>query len=304
MTISGADERIHPVEDPSEHWSDSLYFNAWDAASGTFLLARIALLPNRPGASAGLIAWSGGRPAYFYGHNLDEVPLADWDDLRIAGLRFEELEPLRSWELNLEDGDNRASLRWDGFSGVVDYADNRQPLPRPVAWGHYEQSCRVTGNLELAGRAVKVDGVGHRDHSWGFRDWGGIREWHWVTGFLGGAQRSFNLFHVTQADGTVTVNGFVHDGGEDLLLVEVERTTTETAERGPEGFELAMTVEGGRRFVVRGAAHGMEVPVRPGGDHTVVHEQPMRLESDDGLEGYGIYELLENSRAPGSASVG
>ena len=31
--ITDDDERLHPVEDPSPHWSDSLYFNAWDPAT-------------------------------------------------------------------------------------------------------------------------------------------------------------------------------------------------------------------------------------------------------------------------------
>ena len=30
--ITDAAERLHPVEDASPHWSDSLYFNAWDPA--------------------------------------------------------------------------------------------------------------------------------------------------------------------------------------------------------------------------------------------------------------------------------
>lgn len=305
MAITGADERLHPVEDPSPHWSDSLYFNVWDPSSGLFLLTRIAVLPNQPGVTAGVLAWIGAKPAYGYGHSLDEAPLADWDDMAVGGLRYQELEALRSWEVTLADGTNAMSLRWDGFTGVVDYAENRQPLPRPVAWGHYEQTCRVRGSLELNGFRVDVDGVGQRDHSWGFRDWGGLREWHWVTGFLGPAgaaasevptARAFNLFHVVQSDGTTTANGYVHDGGDDLLVVAVERATEEDPERSPQAFALTLTVEGGRRFTIRGTGHGVEVPVRPGGEATVVHERLMRLETDDGFEGYGIYELLENSR--------
>ncbi|MEA3077092.1 MAG: hypothetical protein QOF60_2000 [Actinomycetota bacterium] len=300
MTITGADERIHAVEDPSEHWSDSLYFNLWDEESGLFLLTRIAVLPNRPATTAGLIAWLGGKPAYAYGHNLAEAPLADWDDLAVAGLRYRELEPLKTWEITLEDGANRAVLQWEGFTGVVDYADNRQPLPKPVAWGHYEQSARVTGQLEFNGHSINVNGAGQRDHSWGFRDWGGLQEWHWITGFLGTEERrrSFNLFEVVQSDGTRTVNGFVHDGGDDLMIVGAERKTNETGERSPTNVELQLHTDGGRTFTLVGTAHGAEVPVRPAADGgaTVVHEQPMRFETDDGLDGYGIYELLENSR--------
>ena len=295
MAVTGADERIHRVEDASPHWSDSLYFNAWDPSSGLFLLTRMAVLPNQPGATAGVLAWVGGQPAYGYGHNLDDVPLGDWDDMTIGELRYRELDPLQSWEVSLASADARLYMRWDGFTGVVDYGDNAEPLPRAVAWGHYEQTCRVIGDVEVGGRSFQVDGYGQRDHSWGFRDWGGLREWHWVTAFVGDGQRSFNLFHVVQPDGTTTVNGFVHDGGDDHLLVAAERTTVEADGRSPERYDLTLTVAGGRRFTFRAEADGVEVPVRPGGAATVVHERPMRVTTDDGLAGMGVYELLENT---------
>ena len=34
--ITDAHERLHPVEDASPHWSDSLYFNAWDPGTDAF----------------------------------------------------------------------------------------------------------------------------------------------------------------------------------------------------------------------------------------------------------------------------
>ena len=300
MAVTGADERIHPVEDPSPHWSDSLYFNLWDPDANLFLLTRMAVLPNKPGATAGVLAWIDGRPFAGYGHDLDEVPLADWDDMQIGGLRYRAADPLQTWDITLENGEDRLSLRWDGFTGVVDYRDNREALPKKVAWGHYEQTCTVTGSLELQGRSVEVRGVGQRDHSWGYRDWGGLREWHWITGFVGeaGAYRSFNLFHVVQTDGTVTVNGFVHDGGVDHLIVSAERTTSESGMRSPETYELVLAVDGGREFRFTGTADGMEVPVRPHEGGTIVHERLTRITTDDGLEGMGIYELLENTTNP------
>ncbi|HVM09224.1 MAG TPA: hypothetical protein VM345_12220 [Acidimicrobiales bacterium] len=309
MAVTGADERIHPVEDPSAHWSDSLYFNLWDPSSRLFLLTRMAILPNKPGATAGVLAWIDGTPFAGYGHNLDDVPLADWDDMGIGALRYHELSPLESWEITLDDGDDRMYLRWDGFTGVVDYADNAQPLPKAVAWGHYEQTCAVAGSITLQGRSIEVRGVGQRDHSWGYRDWAGLQEWHWITGFVrdaGGADsapwRSFNLFHVIQPDGSVTVNGFVHDAGTDHLIVAVERTTDETDTRSPERYELALTVEGGRTFTFFGDAEGLEVPVRPHEGGTIVHERLTRITTDDGLVGMGIYELLENTTNPPTPS--
>ena len=52
-----------------------------------------------------------------------------------------------------------------------------------------------------AASASRFDGFGQRDHSWGFRHWAGLHQWHWVTGFLADG-RGFNLFEVHEHDGT------------------------------------------------------------------------------------------------------
>ena len=54
--ITDEDERLHPVEDPSPHWSDSLYFNAWDPGTDAFLMSRIAVRANEPAATAGMVS--------------------------------------------------------------------------------------------------------------------------------------------------------------------------------------------------------------------------------------------------------
>jgi hypothetical protein len=292
MPATAEDERIHRVEDTSPHWSDSLYFNAWDPKARVCLLTRMALLPNKPAATAGLLAWIDGMPGYAFGHDLDHLPAGNWDAMQIGGLTYRMVRPLQTWRVELADGEQRGALTWEGFSGVFHYHDNIQPLPRAVAWGHYEQSCTVRGELVLHGHRIDFDGVGQRDHSWGFRHWAGLTEWHWITALFG-TRRSFNLFHVVQPNGTVTVNGFVHDGGADHPLIAVERTTHEALGRNPETCELRLTVAGGRAFSVRGTRAGLAVPVKPGDEGTVVHEVPMSFESD-GLEGFGFYEFLEN----------
>lgn len=299
ITIPGADERIHPVEDDSPRWSDAVAFSAWDDGSGLFVVVRVAVLPNQPGATAAVLGWVGARPVYAYAHAVDEVPLADWDDLAVAGVRVQELEPLRSWEVNLGDGDNGFSLRWDGFNEPAAYPE----LPRSVARGHYEQACRVTGQVGLNGHLVRVDGAGQRSHTWGVRDPDAVQGWRTVSAFLGPSSRpkgaaatarAVQLWEVTDADGAVSVHGNVHDGGEDLIVTGV-------VEPSPGALHLKVTVEGGRRFELRGTPHGADVPVRPAGaaegSAAVLHQQLVRWESDDGLDGYGIVEVLEH---PGS----
>jgi hypothetical protein len=294
MPVTVADECRHPVEHDDAHWSDSLYFNGFDHASGDCFLTRMAMLPNQPGANALFIAWLDGAPAYGYYRELDHLPDGDWPDTSIDGLGYRMREPLRRWSLELTDGESRGRLEFDGHGPCFDYADNPAPLPKPVAWGHYEQSGSVHGELEVGGRQHAFEGVGQRDHSWGWRDWSGVREWHWVTGLFG-AERAFNLFHVVDAAGSVSANGYVLDDGATHSIVRADRRTRESDGRVPESYELTIEVAGGARFEFAAERSHIALALEPG--TTTVQEAPMRLASG-GHSGVGIYELLHNEGTP------
>jgi hypothetical protein len=290
--ITDADERLHPVEDPSPHWSDSLYFNAWDPGTNAFVMTRIAVLGNANRVTGGMIVWVDGELAYGYGRELDSIPPSDWDVMTTDGLTYRMLRSGDAWAVQLADGDDRAHLEWHGLSPATSYdAHPSGALPKAVAWGHYEQSCRVTGDLDVGGRTIRFDGLGQRDHSWGYRHWAGLHQWHWVTGFVPDGP-TFNLFEVHRHDDTTTVNGFVHDATGDAYVVGVQRTLRRDDDGGAATFEMTLTTETGATCAVTGERAGLSVPVRPDPDQpAVVHETPVRL-TVDGTPGYGIYEHL------------
>lgn len=290
--ISDDDERLHPVEDPSRHWSDSLYFNAWDPASDTFLMTRIAVLANAGRVTAGMLVWRGGVPVYAYGRELDEIPPTDWDVMAVDGLTYRMLSSGRSWAVQLGDDEQQAHLEWDGLGDVVSYdAHPGGPLPRAVAWGHYEQTCRVTGDLVVGGQRVRFDGFGQRDHSWGFRHWAGLHQWHWVTGFLSDG-RGFNLFEVLSHNDVCTVNGFVQGADGADYVVAATRDLVRADDGGAASYDLTLRLAGGSELHVIAERAGASIPVRPAEDQpVVVHETPMRVDVD-GVAGYGIYEHL------------
>ena len=290
--ITDAHERLHPVEDPSPHWSDSLYFNAWDPGTDTFVMTRIAVLGNQGRVTGGMIVWVGGELAYGYGRELDEVPATDWDVMSTDGLTYRMLESGQAWAVQLDDGEAKAHLEWHGLSPATSYdAHPTGPLPKAVAWGHYEQSCRVTGDLVVGGHAIGFDGYGQRDHSWGFRHWAGLHQWHWVTGFLVDG-RAFNLFEVHTHDDVTTINGFVHGDDGDDYVTTVDRVLVRHDDGGAATYEMTLTTAAGSQITVSGARAGFSVPVRPDpAQPATVHETPVRL-TVDGVAGYGIYEHL------------
>lgn len=290
--ITDADERLHPIEDPSPHWSDSLYFNAWDPGTDTFLMTRIAVLGNAGRVTGGVIVWLDGELRYAYGRELEEIPPTDWDVMATDGLTYRMLQSAQAWAVQLADDDAKAHLEWHGASPVTSYdAHPAGPLPRAVAWGHYEQSCRVTGDLVVGGRTIAFDGFGQRDHSWGVRHWAGLHEWHWVTGFLVDG-RAFNLFEVHTHDGATTVNGFLHGPAGDEYVTAVDRVLERSDDGGAATCRITLTTAAGTTLALTGERAGASVPVRPAPDQpAVVHETPMRLRAA-GVEGYGIYEHL------------
>ena len=304
-TITDADERLHPIEDPSPHWSDSLYFNAWDPGTDAFVMSRIAVRANEPAATGGMIVWLDGVPIYGYGRDLDEVPPSDWDVMTVGGLTYRMLESGRAWALQLSDPDAsaRVHLEWHGQSPATSYEGNPTgPLPKPVAWGHYEQTCQVRGDLHIGDHRIAFDGFGQRDHSWGFRHWGGLDQWHWVTGFLADG-RGFNLFEVLEHDGTTTINGFVCAGGSgrpDQYVVASSRELTRSDDGGAERYRVVLQLEDGSSLEVSAERAGFSIPVRPApeGQDVTVHETPMRLLAADGTTGYGIYEHLVTAPSP------
>jgi hypothetical protein len=290
--ITDADERLHPIDDPSTHWSDSLYFNAWDPGSDTFLMTRIAVLGNAGRVTGGVVAWVGGELAYAYGRELEEIPPTDWDVMSTDGLTYRMLQSGQAWAVQLADGETKAHLEWHGLSAPTSYdVHPAGALPKAVAWGHYEQACRVTGDLVIGGRTVAFDGFGQRDHSWGFRHWAGLHQWHWVTGFLTDG-RSYNLFEVHTHDGATTINGFVHGPAGDEYVTAVDRVLDRAEDGGAATFRMTLTTTAGTTLTVSGERAAASVPVRPDPEQpAIVHETPVRI-SADGVSGYGIYEHL------------
>lgn len=295
--ITDAYERLQPVADPSPHWSDSLYFNAWDPATDTFLITRIAVLANTRTVTAGALVWRGGVPVYAFGRELGDIPLTDWDVMEVGGLTYRMLASGRSWAVQLDDGTTQAHLEWHGVGDAVSYDLHPEgPLPRAVAWGHYEQTCRVVGDLVLDGGRVRVDGMGQRDHSWGFRHWAGLHQWHWVTGLLPDG-RGFNLFEVQGHDGDTTVNGYLQHSNGSTYVVAASRDLERAADGGAERARLDLVLADGSTAAVAVERAGGSVPVRPAGDQlVVVHETPVSIVVDfgsgDRASGFGIYEHL------------
>ena len=91
---------------------------------------------------------------------------------------------------------DRAHLRWETPEATVDfefeafhppyaYGSDPRGCPAYCATDRIEQAGRAKGTLRLGDRVIEFDATGHRDHSWGTRDWVPFQQYEWCVAQVG-----------------------------------------------------------------------------------------------------------------------
>lgn len=255
------DEELHPPG-PAAHWQESYYFNWADPGGNAFGLARIGFHDGGQRADGLLLTTRNGKPEFVYpaiGVRADRDQAAA-SGLRAGGLAFTMDEPFRRWRITL-DGRAQVDLVWEATTAAFDFHEAGELAE--IAQEHFEQCGTVTGTVRVDGVEHEVAGVGHRDKSWGVRDWSGIRGWEWISAQFGdGLAFNVTLGHV---DGRPVHNGFVHRDGANRAL---ERATVSYTWAGrthvPASALIEFTDDQGERYQVTGTALA-QVPLVKGG---------------------------------------
>ena len=113
----------------------------------------------------------------------------DFDDFRLGGLTVRQPELRRTAEVTYASADVRLDYRFEAVQDAFSYRSNPDGLPAWFAANRLEQTGRVSGFLEVPGvdgavRRVEWDRrMGHRDHSWGNRDWAVPHHWKWFVAY-------------------------------------------------------------------------------------------------------------------------
>jgi hypothetical protein len=325
-------EPMHPVGDEPA-WSESYYFNFVDPKSKLAMFTRMGFRPGDGWADALHVVYlEGSRVAFTYGRRTIEPDLSVYDGkLHVGDLKLECVEPHRDWQIHFR-GDaqdiadsaillERRKRRPEGwfrpatldmqvrFECLSDPHLARSDLPGTEAYGHFEQSGRVSGTIGLGDDQWTVSGYGVRDKSWGPRDWGaGKRE-------SSGSQRPtfsspeapspfVNWFSMNfgddaalggscfrRSDGSMRGEGWIQRGGATMDLRDVEiETRYRAGSILHERVTLTAKTEAGEAIEMTGRVLNVcptKVPA-PGGA-TFINEGLAEFEWN-GRTGHGIAE--------------
>jgi hypothetical protein len=218
MTFAVTDDLRHraPV---GERMRDSLFWNLI-VPEEQLGLQVYTFVNHRGRAGYNVVVWGGAREPIVLQHLGQVADDADFDDWSLAGLEVRQPELRRTAEVRFARDDVRLEYDFEALHEAFSYRQNPGGLPAWFARDRFEQAGRVTGVLEVAGRAVEFDRIAHRDHSWGARDWGAPQHWKWLLAHTPSG-RALNAF-VWIARGEWGFNGYVLRDGEPVAIERID----------------------------------------------------------------------------------
>jgi len=259
-TATGSDERI--FIDPIHDGRHRLRAEALARESLVFMLQ----LPQE-GVAAFVYTWVSGlgkaRSAFVvYGPAVGEV-IADFvdgveveadrgfDDWTVGRVTVRHGKPFEAAHVTVASG-GRATLdyRFEAVHPAYNYGSHPAGCPGWVADERIEQSGRVRGVITLDGREIPFDTMGHRDHSWGTRDWFFSQHWKWLEA-QAGADRVVHFWEV-EALGRTVLRGYVLRDGQMAEVTGVDVRFEHDAALSHTAVEAVVRDTLGRSTLVKG----------------------------------------------------
>ena len=269
------------------NWRESYYFNVSDRRSGLTLLTTIGLLPNKK-RSAGFV-----------------YLMRDWKTLLLKPVIKRGRPEFDGRELNLKG----LEYRVDGCDWILEFDSDRisfsirfKPLNRAYAYAteeadkaferigtqHYEQAGEFEGWIMVAGKKERFGPCfGHRDHSWGIRDWSSVDKYRLFCCTFS-KDLAVNLWEGSMG-GMEFLEGYVFDGERNSLVVR-SKVKTEYGDNGlePKSARIHIEDDEGREHLMKCKVVSC-TPFPP--KQSLLYETISEMNLN-GVKGHGLLEYL------------
>lgn len=224
LSLSPADDLRHRVPDGVTS-RDSYFWNLIMPEEQLGLQVYV-WIDARGVAGRQVAVWGPGEEplAFETAYDIDLGPDADVDEIEVAGLRIRQPEPLQTAELSFRGETVSLDYAFAGVHPAFNYGSNEHGSPQWMAVDRYEQLGRVRGSVTVGDRTVAFDRFGHRDHSWGRRNWRAPQHWKWIVASTPSGRAVNAFFWIAQ--GEIGVNGYVLSDGEVVPIVDGRATAT------------------------------------------------------------------------------
>ncbi len=287
------DSEEYPHDYPSRlDWKESWYFTYMDPKNKICGVFYISHYPNN------------GRTDYLTTYSVDGKLDGYMNSTGVSGklkeitdgkLTFELVKPNQKWNVILETEKINMDFAFFGRFPPFRFDSAKAYAKDILEQEHYEQSCKVNGTVKFPdGFSIKVDSYGHRDHSWGLRDYSQITKWDWMQAQFN--DYAMNIIRLTIGKKT-EISGFLStkDGNTEIVDSRIETKYEEDQKTPKSSTYRAIDENGQSRTIYSKKIYGIVYPPRQfkGGIRTDIYENFSEFENKgEKGKGYGISEYL------------
>jgi hypothetical protein len=156
-------------------WKENWYFNFIDRENRAWGINHISLMRHT------------NKGRFTAIHVVDDeilmhANLIDIEDLKETSdgaLKFDFVEPFEKFKVTFNGPSHQVELNYDARFPVHEFI-KPEGEGKALTVTHYEQNLFVKGTLTKDGKSRSIDCLGHRDHTWGYRDESKVSGWNWV----------------------------------------------------------------------------------------------------------------------------
>lgn len=240
----------------------------------------------------------GGAACCVYGPGIGPEPILekidgldiprdmDFTDWRVGDVVVRQSKPLEVVDVTYTGKRLSFEMHFEGMHPAYGYGGHPKGCPKAHADDRFEQSGLVTGAITVDGRRIPFNTTGHRDHSWGTREWNAIQHWKWFQG-QSGTDVSVHFLDILVA-GKSHLRGYIYKEGKLSEVTRIDFDFEHDAALNPLTMDMLVHDEAGRSIRVRGkkvASYPFLI-----GPQTINIQSGMDLEFDD-KPGVGWLEL-------------
>ena len=303
LIISEKDEYMHDWAEFPRFHNESWYFNFIDRPNRVFFVSRLSFHMDKKIYQVLLLLVIDSKvKLYFKKIPLDKMP-DNWEfDKKV---KYYCIKPMNQWRIKFKNSQIDLEINFKGrfpvYNSPVDddiIASIKKGLIDPdlvSAQMHYEQPMIAKGtlNLKKKGEIIEtrnIKGFGHRDHSWGIRDWVRIDGWNWVSAQF--EDETINFYKVNALGKTLQSGLIFSKDGNNKKIEKIEVTTKTKDGKVPVSSIFILTDEKGKKRTLESKTiFSQYMPLPSPKGLTEIFEQVVIFTCDD-KEGDGISEYL------------
>lgn len=220
FTLTDRDDRRHTLKNtPLER--ESLIFILFLPDEDIGVIAYSWVDGEHRAGSMGLVfGRDNERITQFHTEGVEVSPDADFDDWSVGPISIRHGEPHKSAHVTFTHDGVELDLRFTATTPAFTYHDNPGGYPTWLADNRLEQSGLAKGHLQIGDRIIPFDTTGHRDHSWGRRDWTAIHQYRWVN-VQAGSEIAINFLEGAALDRHYQL-GYVDRDGKQAAITSID----------------------------------------------------------------------------------